>query len=651
MRITSLSKPPTSTLRTLESPDVGMSIRPLRITLWLVGVLGLAFSSASEARITANQPLDIHILYDNSGSMYPGYRPDSGRTKNQTGARFFREYPEFRAWLQDFVARQSILNGGTIAISAFTSEDSFSPRDVREVHPRVPLDQFDVDTALDAIDGWGKATFLSESLTELTRDFEGLVWLITDNIVQNGREEPDLGVKNFFRMLNREDRYRSVHLFKLPFDDRSHSLHSDLAIYGILVSSEELPQGLAGEYDRKFREQFRTARRRASSSSVPLFPHEEHLKLKDLSVAPFDLYFKPQVVVEVISTKKYLFYENQTVLLRLEGDVRSNLTQHSVTGGSYKIEAVGAFEPDASSQKSFGVAAIPSALFTTATGVLIQKIPPTGSLPLRVELRSREPVTLRTSGLSAWIKSAFLGVQAEYRGRVRMSFDGVQVRFERDRMAGIFGVEQTTDVFDFEDVRRIRAEPAFASATFKLQGSGLRVVSVLIPLLIFLVLLGLALWLLLRKESYRITVGDTQATVALRRFGSYRVQHQHYFLGRLTRWFSGFSFSPNARQPEVQIESTGVEGSYRARIKDVGVLPILIEPLHRKRRTSSRRGGGESGAPHIRRPGAPPPPPSGSDPPPPPPGPGSPGRGGSPGSSGGGSTAARRPKPIIRKPH
>lgn len=640
---------------------------PLWGGICLAGLLGFLLGSLGArpavAQIPRNGPLAVHILYDNSGSMYPGYRPGSGVTKSSLGVRFIHEYPWFRGWLNDFAARQEILGGTTLEMSAFTSANRFRPSDVLQIHPRVPLAQFDADTALDRVEDWGQQTFLVESLEQLTERFEGLVWLITDNIVETGRGQPDEGVRRFFQHLNDNPRYRSVHLFKLPFVDEERNQRSDLAIYGILVSQSPLPEDLGSRFDRKFRDQLRTAQR---GSGQPLFPGSEHLKLKDLAIAPFDLRFEPNLTVEIVHSKKNLFREFQTVILKLKGVIQSNLTQHSVTDGRYRLRT-SSFEPDAGSRSGLRIQTIPGDTFPERNGMLAERIPPGGSLPVDVDLESSEPITLRSEGFGAWLKSAFVGARAEYTGKVHMSFDGIRVRFEPDRMAGIFGIEQSSDVFDFTTERSIQAAPANATISFVLHGSSRRGLVAFPLLLLVLGLLGLLLWFFLQQERYRVTVGDAQSIVALRRFGSYPVRHQQHWLGRLRRGIGGYFFRPARGEEGVEIESSGSGNSFRARIRDIGVLGILIEPLQRKARArrSGRPGGGprsggrgasRTGGMAIRRPGSmvtatprqrPPesasPSSAGSGRP-------SPRRGDETSASGASSSGRKGPRPSLRRP-
>jgi hypothetical protein len=61
---------------------------PTKLILTLFTVFLLAGRLEGSAAITTGGPLPVRILYDNSGSMYPGYTPPGTvgrRTKSELG--------------------------------------------------------------------------------------------------------------------------------------------------------------------------------------------------------------------------------------------------------------------------------------------------------------------------------------------------------------------------------------------------------------------------------------------------------------------------------------------------------------------------------------------------------------------------------------
>jgi len=535
--------------------------------------------------VSVGEPLRVRILYDNSGSMYPGYAPPGrpGTPRSVSGARFFYQYPEFQQWLSDFVARQTILDGGTVSMWTFTSHGEFSPGDIREVHPEVPVAQFDVARAAARFPQEpGGTTYLTETLDRFTRDrFEGLVWLITDNIVETRAGDLNSDVRRFFQALKDEPRYRSVHLFKYPFRDERVGQGATLAIYGILVSAPDVPDPVLAYYDRKFRSSFRFANRREGDPPPSLFPGREHLKLKDLGVEALELQAVPNLQVVLDDPEKGAFEEGQRVQLELSGKVQSYLTQHSVTGGRYQLELASAFEPESWAEKSLGAQKLAAATFQPARGEIREPIPPTQSREVTVPLRSSQPISFESGGLGTWIRLAMNGAIVKYTGRVRMSFDDVQVRLERDQMAGIFGIDEASSIFDFQDVTNLPdVAPSEATVSFALKTGGSRTAVLLLLLALLAALLGVPAVLLARKQWYHVRItGTPERLVPLRRLGGYQVVHEGQPLGRLSRGVTGsHEFTANAHSAAFTITPARQPDTFDVRFRDGRGCQLSIEP-------------------------------------------------------------------------
>lgn len=561
------------------------SDRRLRALLPLaLGIcLCAADSRGAAAALSLERPLEIGLLYDNSGSMYPGYAPPGrpGTPRSVSGAQYFHQYPEVQEWLSDFVARQTILNGGHVSMSVLTSGREFHPSDLRQVHPRVPVAAFDVRRAVTEFPSPpGDMTYLTEGLDRFTRGFEGLVWLITDNIVETRLGQADREVERFFRSLRDERRYRSVHLFKYPFRDPRTGQSAALAIYGIVVSNAEVPPSVLTFLDRKLRSDFRFANRRRGNPPPPLFPGREHLKLKDLSVDALELETAPSLEVVIESRDRSLFREKQNVRLELGGVVRSYLTQHSVTAGRYTLELEGALAPDEASRRRLGLVDFPAGTFQTFSGTLSEPIPPNGSQNVASSLQSRTPLSMSFDSFTGWLRAAFSGAVVTFTGTVKMSFGDVQVRLERDRLAGIYGIESASSIFDLQDVRSIRVEPSRTQISFDLETSSQRTWLLLLVLAVLGVPAVLSFLALRRPQRYRIEVSGSPATVvALRRLGGHEVVHEGQRLGRLSRGFaSGYNFAPTTGSATIAVTPAGLDGAYDVRIRDRRYR-LAIEPL------------------------------------------------------------------------
>jgi hypothetical protein len=153
---------------------------------------------AAAAPIARGGPLAVRVLFDNSGSMYPGYRPPGTpdrQKREQLGVGFIHQSPVFARWLDDFVQRQNVVDAGTVGMWTFTSNEQFTPADIQQVQAAVPVREFHAADALRRVPQQaGKNTYLTETLGTFCRGFTGLVWLITDNIVETNGGQPDLDV-------------------------------------------------------------------------------------------------------------------------------------------------------------------------------------------------------------------------------------------------------------------------------------------------------------------------------------------------------------------------------------------------------------------------------------------------------------------------
>lgn len=506
-----------------------------------VALLSLLALPGIAAPLEPGGPLPVRVLYDNSGSMYSGYRPPGSpgrRTREQLGAHFFHQLPQFVPWLDEFVQRQSAIGATTVDMSTFTSSAAFTPNDIAEVHRTVPLRNF---RGADAVANFparaGHNTYLTETLTEFTRGFTGVVWLITDNIVEANNGQPDAGVQQFFETLARSPELRSVHLFKHTFEENGRT--AALAMYGIVVSSAAVPEETLAHYDDKFR---------------GLFPGREHLKLKNLSIRPLTLRADLQLLVA--DRDKGMFGEGQSVQLELDGEIRSRLTQHTVTAGRYELAIASPFLPESWAQRDLGATPLPPEIFDSAGDEIRDEIPPNGTRRIKAVLRSNQPVSFTPTGIAEWLRLAWNGAAVRYTGTVRMSLTDVNVRLQRQQMAGIFGIDRASSVFAFQDVTTISGiRPSVVPVSFALRTGSSRT-AVLLGILAVLAAFAIAAALVLsRKQTFRITIANgPQTIVALRRLGTHDVTCENKLLGRLSRGLAnGYTFDAVRANPEFTV--------------------------------------------------------------------------------------------------
>ena len=574
-------------------------------------VLFVALPAAAES-LSPGQPLAVRILYDNSGSMYPGYRPPGSAermTRRELGVGYVHESPRFSEWLDDFAQRQTVVDGGTLGMWTFTSNDRFTPADIQQVHPVRPVAEFDAGTAIARFpDHTGDRTYLTETVDAFTSGFTGLVWLITDNIVETNAGQPDEGVQAFFTMLASRREIRAVHLLKYSFEERDHT--AAIAVYGMLVSAQDVPPATLEYYDGRFR-MLREAKRGRGDPSADLFPGREYLKLKDLSVRPLH----PELRLVLTGGDDGTFKEGQTVHLEVEGAIRSYLTQHTVTGGRYELAIASPFQPEEWARHDLGAQPMSPEGFDTFTAELDGTIPPAGSRAVKASLQSQQPISFSPRGPGHWLRLAWSGATVRYTGMVRMSFTDVRVRLEPQRMAGIFGIDRATTAFAFQDVKTLPdVPPTRVAVSFALRTGSSRT-AVLLLILAVLAAVAIALASLMsRKRTFRVAISrEPETVVALRPLGGYDVTVDGRIIGRLSRGLNGYAFEP----------ATGDAAVTATPSKDADAWDVRVNGTSRRLSIQAEGGGTatprKAEAANIRA-APPPPPPAPRSAPPPPPG-------------------------------
>jgi hypothetical protein len=528
------------------------------VVIWLSCALP-AFTQS----LSPGAPVAVRVLYDNSGSMYPGYAPPGAttrRTRSELGVGYFHESPRFVDWLDDFAKQQTIVDGGAIGMWTITSEGQFTPSDIQQVHPVVPISRFAAGVAVSHFpDHAGDRTYLTEAVETFSRGFTGVLWLITDNIVETDGGQPDAGVQTFFETLAARHEIRAVHLLKYSFEERGHT--AAIAVYGMLISEREVSPATLEYYDGKFR-MFRDARRTAIRED--LFPGREYLKLKDLRVGPL----RPELRLSLAEGDKGWFKEGQTVQLEVEGAIRSYLTQHTVTAGHYELEIASPFEPEPWAQRDLGAQSLSIAQFDTFDGELEGAIPPAGSRAVKATLQSRQAVSFSPNGPAAWLRLAWNGANVRYTGMVRMSFTGVRVRLEPQRMAGIFGIDHAGSAFAFQDVKTLGdVPPARVPVSFALRTGSSRTAILLLVLALFAIVLVAAAYLLSRKRTFRIAISrEPERLIALRPLTGHDVVLDGKAVGRLSRGINAYSFHPVTGDAGITVTAANDEEAWDVKV-------------------------------------------------------------------------------------
>jgi hypothetical protein len=132
----------------------------------------------------------------------------------------------------------------------------------------------------------------------------------------------------------------------------------------------------------------------------------------------------------------------------------------------------------------------------------------------------------------------------------------VNVRLQRQEMAGIYGIDHASSIFAFQDVTSLPGiRPSVVPVSFALHTGSSRTAILLAILAVVGAIIIAAAFVLSRKQTFRITIGSTAATpAALRRLGTYNVMSEGKLFGRLSRGlWSGYAFQATRGNPEFTV--------------------------------------------------------------------------------------------------
>ena len=555
-------------------------------------LLGLLVQSAS-AEISLEKPIVAKILYDGSGSMYPGYSPGGSRPVG-SAVVFVHQTDSFKMWLKDFVAAlRTECNVNKISIEAFKE------RDIRkELLPETPIGSANTDAALQRFqeyyiqNGIGQHTFLEEQLEQATHNFEGLLWFITDNMIDTGNGPEIEDVKHFFLAIKNTQRYRSVFMFKLPVVSGGSTLN--VAVYGFLVSPAPLSPVVATGLDEKLR------------MMAKHFVGHEYVKFKDLSVNSMAL-VQDINITPLESSRSGLFTENHTVQLVRGWKVVSKLTQHSIEKASCSIAFTEPFRPDSKSVKQFGVQNIDAKAFASIiTDVAPPELLPREERQISTKVSSRHEISISPTTLGNRLKLALSGAVVEYSGTATVKLSGVKLKLVPQHLNNIYGIEHAAEIFGFEKTVTLGdIAPLSIPVSFKVVTGAERILPLAVALLLLLAVIGLFLWFISRKELCKVSYEGSAENIALWRMGRKPLAHSGVSLGVLRRDFLGdWRFSQDVSRAAVSIQPTATPGKYSVIVKgspqtDPSSFSFSLDP-QKGRLISSAPGsnrGGSSGRP------------------------------------------------------
>ncbi len=586
-----------------------------------VGLIVLLWCSTSNARLDYNVSRAV-VLYDASRSMYPGYT--LGAPANPRPP-YFHEHAEFVEWLLRLLASQGERFGArTVELDAFynvgrhpnvridTLYRSDSPGELGKLATtrsgiEKGLEFFRPIANVHQNPEAGQHTYLLEAVKEILSGWDGIIWLITDNIVEEapngyGHDSPDVNDLNgFFFHLRDDPRYRSVHVYSYPYEMDGRK--GALAVYGLLVSPDKPESAVLESLDSRF------------FDMTDVFPGGKHLKLRDLNVSPLE--FSPVFTVRLMNQNDYFSSEGHRLEIDHSATVASNLTQHTVVSGAYEVFA-DELRPTEEAVSAYGVAPLPSDLLTESKGNLPVLVPE-GSVTITGSLSGREAIRLKGMGLLSKIRWALAGDPIKYESDIHILFSNLKLNFEPQRLDEVYGMSRALAVFGINSgITTLDDQKVTRHISLSVSPPAAIGWLLLALLLVALGVIGLVLWLLLRKSNYRVTKAGEATVVPLRPLGNHDVRHEGLLLGHLRRRLSrDFVFLPH-RAAGLQVEEQGDPASWRATLQSSGedrrVLTLKFEGLQggKARRATSisgpKTGSGPGPVSGGRRPGSPPPP-------------------------------------------
>jgi hypothetical protein len=242
------------------------------------------------------------------------------------------------------------------------------------------------------------------------------------------------------------------------------------------------------------------------------------------------------------------------------------------------------FAPEAWAKDELGVTDIPAESFSKVQVSLSDTIPPNGVQDIpRTRIPSVADLHISTKGFWAWLRTALNGAIVQYSGTAEVSFDDLQLQLERSRMAGIFGIDKASPIFDIQDVQTLQVPTADAKVYLALRTNPRRSVVLGLLLLVLGLPVAAALWFLSRRAVYRTRIGEQTELVPLRRLQRHDVYFRGHRLGALSRELSGRpKFSAQQDSVAVSVVPSPSSAAYDVHLRDGGTHQLTIEAAEGK---------------------------------------------------------------------
>lgn len=471
---------------------------------------------------------DVYYLFDNSASMYDGYPSPRGKDK------FYYQRAEFQDFIRQYLGatakpedQVSIITFNRVTNVVLPPTTASSIPWERVLAPGGKLDVVGSRAPEDI-----KFTRMPDAVRELLQKLNGqkaVLWLLTDNIADNGASDEDADTREFYKLLATDKRVQMVSaypLFRNPINSKS-----TLMIYGIMLGGNE-PFSLAElkQWDQQY----------IGSDSIIKLMGQDAFQMKPLNRNTLELSLKDQLKLDAIDEDAPLTGSVDLVLT-------SGFHYHAITNASLNLVA------DDLKPERASISTIPGDKFTFAPAqpYKIEKIAPKSSYTFNVKFTTPNVSVSPSKNHFATLGADIFDETFNMHGTLRAHVDNVQLRLELpENMKRVFSAQSIPEIFRPEKIEMDELQIEIKSVV---RNSGGRLLLLLlVGGLLAIGLIGFLIWFLL-PQNYYLSFDDTfeyYRFYSLRRKGEVRIKSESgENLGQLKRgWGTDWKFVPKRNE-------------------------------------------------------------------------------------------------------
>ena len=558
----------------------------------------------------ANESVKILYLIDNSGSMYPGYHP-GGKYKGKR--HYYIEDNDFKTELTRFIYDTShpeatdfsiesvdfsIFHEELIPIKKDESPQSLSKDSIRSI-----LDSIKIT----GTDARRKDTYLAKVMNQVTRDFEGIVWLVTDNIIEDENHSFDKQVVAFYNELNQPvgtSPYKIAFIYPLPWEIGGYS--GTLALYGFLVNYPGLDQKEFSNFENEIFKK---------SDVINHFGDNSYLKLKPLNINPVIIKqdVKKWFEKDIIPLDSKVFKEGVDLIEKeIKLTLKSNLTHHKVKSGVITARIENDFESTVKGRKEKAPDFTPDdfrpiELFeeakdglkkigelTEAQGIHIPPLEPEESKTYVLKLKTKKPISFDQTG--SYLSKALSPWTVNYKGDMVFAIKDLtlEVIVNSERVKGVYQAQELSNIFQGQET--VEVDPFPVDLKFSVQAGLDRMIYLILWLVLLMIIAGILFWLFMRPAAYEVALSgmvNTSERYRLRPLQKGKLQIVHpesgnkTLLGTISRGITGNAIFRAVRGLKTS-RPRGVDKAYKISGKGLS-LEMLITRLGTARGRSRKR--------------------------------------------------------------